>query len=467
LFIQSPFSAQGILPHSDAHTIGEGLLSISSFLDSKGFSTKVFCADELYLDLGQVAFGRGKHEISLAKLREVIKRASPRIVGVSALTPQYSFALEVLKICKEIDPSTVTVIGGPHVTFVNEKVFSDSDHVDIVVRGEGEWTMAEIAGNVLDDKPLDNILGISFRKGGRVITNPPRPLQDISTLPAVDYSKIDPAYLEKCSFTLTFTRGCPFNCSYCVEGKFWGDKVRTRNLNAVMEELAYITENHASNGILFLGSVFNFPESFFKELCARLKELKLSGRDISVLVGAAYLPEEHVRLMKESGIRRLLIAVESASPEILKRMKKNITFDLVVEKCRLIRKYGLEIGTFWIFGHPGETESTAARSLDAMVYMWEEGLNDRQEVAVFTPYPGIPILEECEEGEMRIVDPNVSQHSRFDRPVVELSSIPYQRLCDIYREAREIAQYWSSFNREIFSGSVSGTIDNIFNAHKK
>lgn len=458
LFIQSPFTAQGILPHSDGHCVGEGILSISTFLRSKGFSTDIFCVDELYFDLPGFEFNRDRYAMRADAIKERIRRASPKVVGISALTPQYPAALEIACCAKEVDPGILVVLGGPHVTYTDRDVLLDSPDVDVVVRGEGEWTMLELMTHVKGSGGLGDVLGITYRENGAVARNPDRPLGDLAELPTVDYSQVNPEYLAKCNFNLTFTRGCYFSCSYCVEGKFWGNRVRHRRLESVVEEIWFAAKNYPNREMLFLGSVFNAPEKFFAELCAKMKEMDLSATKISVLVGAANLPEEHIRLMKEAGIKELMIAVESAHPEILRRMNKKISFDLVAEKCRLIRKHGLNIDTFWIMGHPGETEETARYSLDAMAYLWEHDLNDKQEIAIFMPYPGLPITQCPEKEGFRVLEKDYAKYSRFDEPVVELEGLPYEKLRKLHKEARDMAQYWHSFRKNVFDGEMEAAI---------
>jgi len=181
LLIQSPFTGQGILPHSDAHTIGEGLLSVSSYLESCGFSTDIFCIDESYLDIEQFEFNRTKYGLDIERIKAAIKRASPIAVGVSALTPQYTRALEIIRIVKEVDPNIITIMGGPHVTYTDMQVFKDSEYIDIVVRGEGEWTLEELLQNVKKKKSYDAVKGITFRKNNKILRNPERPFGDISS----------------------------------------------------------------------------------------------------------------------------------------------------------------------------------------------------------------------------------------------------------------------------------------------
>ena len=81
------------------------------------------------------------------------------------------------------------------------------------------------------------------------------------------------------------------------------------------------------------------------------------------------------------------------------------------------------------------------------------------------PYPGLPITRDPGKEGFRILKKALSLHSRFDGPVIELSTIPYDKMCEIYKEAREIAQYWSSSKRELFGEDFSQTLQKIF-SHK-
>jgi len=451
LFIQAPFIAQGFLPPPENYVSCEGILSMASFLDKNGFSSEVYFSDEVYIRKGSRVFTGEKIHFPLSKIKDQVRRFNPRIVAVTGLTPQYPVSLKILQAAKSADKDIVTVIGGPHVTYEDKKVFENSKNVDIVVRGEGEWTMLDIVKSVTGGKDLDDVSGITFKKGSKIIRNEDRPLGDLSQLPPVDYSKADPEYLKECDFFLTFTRGCPFNCSYCVEGKFWGNNVRTRSVDAVFSEMEYLNSNFNSkskNNIFFLGSVFNSPRDFFVRICKKMKKIDFGDKSVKVLLSAAYLSEEDVRIMIEAGITKGTIAAESAAPEVLKRMNKRITFDMVVEKCKLMRKHGLEVGTFWLLGHPGETEETVQTSLDAMLHLWTEGLNQTQEVAFFIPYPGTPISLDPEKEGYKIMVDDLSKHGRYDKPIIELKDIPYERMCQIHKEAREINQNWTSFCQE-------------------
>ena len=145
------------------------------------------------------------------------------------------------------------------------------------------------------------------------------------------------------------------------------------------------------------------------------------------------------------------MAIESASEKVLKMMNKKISFDLAVEKCKLMKKYGLEVGTFWLFGHPGETSKTARESLEAMVYLWENGLNDIQEVAIFNPYPGTVFFDHPQKYGLKILTDDWERFSRFDEPIISYDHFQHEELRECFSEARKIAHFWPSIRKYMAS----------------
>ena len=145
------------------------------------------------------------------------------------------------------------------------------------------------------------------------------------------------------------------------------------------------------------------------------------------------------------------MAIESASEKVLNMMNKKISFDLAVEKCRLIKKYGLEAGTFWLLGHPGETPETARESLEAMVYLWENGLNDTQEVSIFNPYPGTIFYDHPQKYGLKILTDDWERYGRFEDPIISLDQFPQEKLRECFNEARKIAHFWPSIGKHLAS----------------
>jgi anaerobic magnesium-protoporphyrin IX monomethyl ester cyclase len=119
---------------------------------------------------------------SQKEMEEKFRSLNSDIIGVTAATVTYFPALKILEAAKSALPNCITMIGGPHVTVLDERTFTDSKDVDIVVRGEGEQTMLELARIVSEGKleDLNDVLGITFKKNGKVMATADRPfIQDI------------------------------------------------------------------------------------------------------------------------------------------------------------------------------------------------------------------------------------------------------------------------------------------------
>ena len=113
-------------------------------------------------------------------LQEKFSELSPDIVGVTSATVTYLPALDVLKAAKVAAPNALTLMGGPHVSVLDREAFVDSGNLDVIVRGEGEQTMLEIAAMISDDnlRDIDKVQGITYQKNGQIVRPPTAPWSD-------------------------------------------------------------------------------------------------------------------------------------------------------------------------------------------------------------------------------------------------------------------------------------------------
>ena len=118
------------------------------------------------------------------EFRNEISKRQPDIVGITSDTFMYKSALQIATIAKEVWPKCLTVIGGHHVTFEDEKALQECASLDIVVRKEGEYTMLELAERVEAGKDYYDVLGTTCRKDGKIVKNPDRPyIENLDELP--------------------------------------------------------------------------------------------------------------------------------------------------------------------------------------------------------------------------------------------------------------------------------------------
>ena len=251
------------------------------------------------------------------------------------------------------------------------------DHFDVVVRGEGEQTMAELVLAWERGSGMESILGITFkRKAGslsendaRTCTTSPRPFMtnlDSIPFPARDMLP-NSQYINygkrRYGFSITTvmsTRGCPFQCEFCSNVIF-GGSYRERSPENVVDEIEEVIKMGYER-ISFADDVFTMNKTRVIQICEEILRRKLRfqweclGRVDTVDYGLAIA-------MKQAGCERIFFGIESGNEAILKLMKKMITTDQARFAVEEARRAGLQVGAFFILFYPGDTDETALQTL--------------------------------------------------------------------------------------------------------
>ena len=161
---------------------------------------------------------------NLDKVIDILKLTEDPIIGVTAYTKERFTAYETIRRIKNDIPKCLLVVGGRHFGFLPHEALTALPEIDMVVRGEGEITFKEICDAVHNDNSdLGNILGITYRKGNKIVDNPDRPLEmnidqfrkwDKDNMPK-GYPLALPTKVDSDSyFNVSATRGCPFKCVF-------------------------------------------------------------------------------------------------------------------------------------------------------------------------------------------------------------------------------------------------------------
>ncbi len=154
-----------------------------------------------------------------------VSSVSPKIIGMTAFTSTVKVAYRLLAAIKKAVPNALTVIGGPHVTFLPDEAVSQ-EGVDVAALGEGEETLNDLIGAYESGKPLDDVRGIAFKKGDQMKLTQPRPM--IENLDEVPFPARDLVSYERYRFNgvleapIMTTRGCTFRCQYCSSSEMMG-----------------------------------------------------------------------------------------------------------------------------------------------------------------------------------------------------------------------------------------------------
>jgi hopanoid biosynthesis associated radical SAM protein HpnJ len=302
-------------------------------------------------------------------------------------TPGWQGDQKLAEAIKAANPKIKIAFVGPPVTTSPEQALNECQAIDFICRREFDYTVVEFA----QGKPLDEILGASYRKNGKIVHNPDRPqIQDLDVLPNVtevyardlDVRRYNVPFLLHPFVSLYSTRGCPAQCTFCLwpqtlSGHAW----RKRSADAVAREMAKAKELFPYvKEFFFDDDTFNIQKARTIELCEKLKPLKLTWSCTS-RVTTDY---DTLKAMRDAGCRLLIVGYESGDPQVLKNIKKGATVERARDFTRDCHKLGLVIHGDFILGLPGETPETIRRTIDFAKSLDCETI----QVSVAHAYPG-------------------------------------------------------------------------------
>jgi len=402
-----------------------GLAYLAAFLREGGVEVHILDA-------------RGK-ALSLTDVTRFAQEFAPDIVGVTSTTPLFGNAIQIAKGVKEALPDVQLVMGGPHITGQGAEVLEKWGFVDVLVLGEGESTLLDLAR----ETPLASVTGIAYRQGGEVKVTPPRPLiEDLDSLPfpardfydAGDYAHPLYELYGKPMATILSTRGCPFQCSFCSSRATFGRRVRYRSVDSVMAEVDLLIEKHGVKSLKFADDTFALAKDRLTEICA-----ELGKRGLPWIANARVntITEEMVETMRDSGCRLLLFGLESGDQFVLNEIMKGTTIEEMSEVLVWTDEAGIDtIGTF-IIGAPSETTKTAKATID----LAKELPLTFADFFILSPYPGTAIYEEMKrKGYMKEFEWTDVRAPKYGNPLVRLPNMSEEEL--IMAQKRAYRQFY-------------------------
>jgi hopanoid biosynthesis associated radical SAM protein HpnJ len=281
---------------------------------------------------------------------------------------------------------------GPPVTTDPDRALNECSVLDFICRREFDYSVVEFANG----KPLSEILGISYKKDGKVVHNPDRPqIEDLDAMPwatkiykrDMDVTRYNVPFLLHPYIALYSTRGCPAQCTFCLwpqtlSGHAW----RKRSTDDVAAEMKWAKENFPEvKEFFFDDDTFNIQKVRTIELCEKLKPLGITWSCTS-RVTTDY---DTLKAMREAGCRLLIVGFESGDPQILKNIKKGATVERARDFARDCHSLGLTIHADFILGLPGETKESIRNTINFAKTLDCETI----QVSIAHAYPGTEFYE--------------------------------------------------------------------------
>lgn len=368
-----------------------GIAYIAAILEKNGIDVKI---------IDQYA-----NKIGNAELIKKIKLISPQIVGFSCLTSAMGNVKLLIKQIKNLNQNTKIVLGNIHATVFANNLLKE-EMTDIVVRGEGEFSMLETVLALKDKNDLRNIKGISFTEDGKIYNNPDRePVDDLNKLPYPAWHLFELKHYKRNPLLGTYgivlpiqaSRGCHYQCIFCSQDKIH-KKPRYRYINNIIDEIEYMNKRFK---IFYFGfNDANFPSSNMQglEFCDKLIERGLHKKIKWITETRVDLINlELLKRMKEAGLHLIMYGFESGNQNILDSLKKMTTLDQARKAMEYTKKVKVSALGLFILGMPGESVETCeetikfARELDC----------DIAKFNIAVPFPGSEFFEKWNKDKLR------------------------------------------------------------------
>lgn len=394
------------------------------------------------------ALERAGHEVAFfdhdidssrgAGLSTLLSEFGPQIVGISTTTPTFGSAVRIARVAKHLSGSTV-VLGGAHPSLAPEDVLRHEE-VDVVVVGEGERTMVEVAGHLSrGDGSLEEIRGICYRQRGGFAATParaPEPDLDAIPFPARHLVRNPDAYSPPDAIagpfvTLLASRGCAHRCTFCSTPALFGPRVRRRTVANVMAEIEECVDRYGIREVHLADDCFTSDPEWVLRFCAGLAEREL-GLNLFFMNGlrADQVDRPLLSALKGVGLVNVGFGVESGSQTVLDRARKGLRLPRVEESLAIANELGLTTWAFFMIGLPGEDEGTVGDT----VRMAKRLDPDFAKFFIFKPYPGSEAYALL-DAQGLIFDRCPDHYGLYGPPVHRLPGLSESRLAHWFRRA--------------------------------
>jgi hopanoid biosynthesis associated radical SAM protein HpnJ len=338
-------------------------------------------------------------------------------------TPSFRSDVRIAEAFRRANPKLRIGFVGAHVAVSPEPSLLASEAIEFVAREEFDYTVQEIA----EGRPLEDVDGISFRDGTRIVHNRPRAIvEDMDALPFVmEVYKRDLViedyfigYLLHPYVSLYTGRGCRSRCTFCLWPQtIGGHRYRTRSPQSVADEIAL--------GRSYFPQVkeFFFDDDTFTDDLPRAEAIArlLSRLGVTWSCNAkANVPYETLKVLRDNGLRLLLVGYETGSQQILNNIRKGTRVDIARRFTEDCHRLGITIHGTFIMGLPGETRETIENTI-----RFAREINPHTiQVSLAAPYPGTELYRQAQaEGWLSGGDDGLVSDSG-----IQVSAIAYPHL---------------------------------------
>lgn len=248
---------------------------------------------------------------------------------------------DIVKLCenlKKVNPKLIIGLGGPEVSYDSEEAMAKYEFVDYILRGEGEMVMRDLVKYFNGEMDIKDVDGVTYRCGDEVIKNKERELlKDLDLIPS-PYENLNPKEYENRIVYYETSRGCPFNCQYCLSSAIKG--LRYFSIDRVKRDLKKLIDAKVSQ-IKFIDRTFNANKKFAKEIMKFLMENDNGYTTYHFEVTAHLLDDDMLEFLRDckEGLFQFEIGVQTTNQEALDAVGRRDDFERLSHVVKTIESY--------------------------------------------------------------------------------------------------------------------------------
>lgn len=388
-------------PAAVFHTMPLGLLAIGSNLDPARFDVRIIDA-------------RIEADPQAAVLREA---EDALCFGVTMLTGRpLGDALAMLRAVKSAYPALPTIAGGWHPSLFPAETLAEPS-IDITVAGQGERSFAELVERLAEGGDAAGVAGALWRgRDGAILRNPPRPLESLDNFAPPNFELIPVeryfAFKGRRQLDYITSIGCNFRCAFCADPFVYGRDWKAASAARLGDEIEALWRRYRFTDLNFQDETYFTHRHRVAEICEEFLRRGLDFTWAGTLRAdqGVRLPDEVWKLCVRSGLRRVLVGVETGSHAMMKRIQKDTTIDAILETAGKCRDHGIAVIFSFIVGFPEETEEQVESTLGLIKTLRALSPTFETPLFYYKPYPGSTLASSVTDQVPRSLD----EWARFD-----------------------------------------------------